>query len=360
MSEQNTPQNEEVDLGQLFKLIGNMFSNFFNFIGNIFKGAFHLFILVLVHFYRGLKWYIAAVVIGVIVGYILDKNTEPAYVGNLYIETNFGSSRQVYENINNLNQLAEVDQDSVELAKILGLTVAESATIHGFTVEADVDENTMVRSFSQYKSQLDSVSLLDVSYDRYVESLAFYNFVIHKVSVVSSDKFIFQKLVGDFSQEISTNTNIKRKREILIENWNREIATLDKQIREIDSLANQYLKIRIAESEKEALPNTGSSLFLGGTEQKSDLIDESKLLQQKYSLEAKKRGILEALSDNDSPVNVIADFPSSGYESSEWYTKMKLVLPIVFFALTFFGSLAYLLLGYLKEQDALLKEKQDK
>ena len=69
MSEQNTPQNEEGDLGQLFKLIGNMFSNFFNFIGDIFKGAFRFLILILIHFYKGLKWYIAAVVIGVVAGF---------------------------------------------------------------------------------------------------------------------------------------------------------------------------------------------------------------------------------------------------------------------------------------------------
>ena len=41
---------EEVDLGSLFVAIGKGFSNFFNFIGDIFKGAFHSIILVLIFF----------------------------------------------------------------------------------------------------------------------------------------------------------------------------------------------------------------------------------------------------------------------------------------------------------------------
>ena len=44
----NTPNNsEEVDLGQLFKLIGNVFDRFFNFILRIFKSLFLAFIWVI-------------------------------------------------------------------------------------------------------------------------------------------------------------------------------------------------------------------------------------------------------------------------------------------------------------------------
>ena len=37
---------EEVDLGSLFVIIGKGFSKFFNFIGAIFKGIFHSIILI--------------------------------------------------------------------------------------------------------------------------------------------------------------------------------------------------------------------------------------------------------------------------------------------------------------------------
>ena len=41
MSKQNIPQDEEIDLGSLFKIIGKGFSNLFNAVGNFFKGILH-------------------------------------------------------------------------------------------------------------------------------------------------------------------------------------------------------------------------------------------------------------------------------------------------------------------------------
>ena len=52
MSTNNKPLNtdnnnqEEVDLGSLFVIIGKGFSNFFNFIAKTFKGIFHLLSLI--------------------------------------------------------------------------------------------------------------------------------------------------------------------------------------------------------------------------------------------------------------------------------------------------------------------------
>ena len=40
MSTAKNKNEEEVDLGSLFTVIGNGFKNFFNFIGSIFKGIF--------------------------------------------------------------------------------------------------------------------------------------------------------------------------------------------------------------------------------------------------------------------------------------------------------------------------------
>ena len=45
MSTKKQNNDEEVDLGSLFTVIGNGFRNFFNFIASIFKGIFHKLIL---------------------------------------------------------------------------------------------------------------------------------------------------------------------------------------------------------------------------------------------------------------------------------------------------------------------------
>ena len=109
-------QSEEVDLGQLFKLIGNAFDRFFKFIASIFIGVYKLVLVLLIHFYKRVVWYAAAVIIGVVVGFIIDMNLDKLYGANMFIETNFNSSRQVYENIKQFHQLAYEDKDSLELA----------------------------------------------------------------------------------------------------------------------------------------------------------------------------------------------------------------------------------------------------
>jgi len=50
MSTAKNNNEEEVDLGSLFVIIGKGFKNFFNFIGSIFKGAFHFLISILLFF----------------------------------------------------------------------------------------------------------------------------------------------------------------------------------------------------------------------------------------------------------------------------------------------------------------------
>ena len=50
MSTAKNNNEEEVDLGSLFVIIGKGFKNFFNFIGSIFKGIFHFLISCIIIF----------------------------------------------------------------------------------------------------------------------------------------------------------------------------------------------------------------------------------------------------------------------------------------------------------------------
>ena len=52
MATKQQNNEEEVDLGSLFVIIGKGFSNLFNFIGNLFKSIFHFFIIDFTFFKR--------------------------------------------------------------------------------------------------------------------------------------------------------------------------------------------------------------------------------------------------------------------------------------------------------------------
>ena len=170
--------SEEVDLGQLFKLIGNTFQRFFDFIASIFKGAYKVILLLLIHIYKRIVWYAAALFIGVVVGFIVDKTSDKMYGANMFIETNFNSARQVYENVKQFHQLAYIDKDTLELAKRLNISPSEASKLKGFYLEPDLDENEMAQMYSAFYVRLDSLSRVTMTFDIYKESLTPYNFPI--------------------------------------------------------------------------------------------------------------------------------------------------------------------------------------
>ena len=71
-------QSEEVDLGQLFKMIGNAFERFFKFLGNIFYSLFLAFVWFVFFIKRHLIKFIIAAIIGIAIGLVFEKTKEPA------------------------------------------------------------------------------------------------------------------------------------------------------------------------------------------------------------------------------------------------------------------------------------------
>ncbi len=355
---QNNQPSEEVDLGQLFKAIGNMFDRFFKFIASIFKGIYRFIIMLLMHLYKRLKWYALAIVIGGVLGYYLDKNSDTLYGANMFIETNFKSARQVYENMLQLNQLAYNDKDSVKLAQIFKISVSEAAHLKGFYIDPDIDENFIIEKFSEYYTQLDSTTKADVTYLKFKESLTKYNFKTHRIGVASTDKTIYKKIENELINQLAINPYLHELANVSKENFEREEKALSEQITKTDSLVNEYLKIRINESEKEPVAGSGTNLYMGSAENSGNLIvDESKVLEKRLALESKLRDVYEQKASQSQVINIISDFPETGYDISSWKDKNKFKLPIAFFLITFFGFILFGLGKYLNSEDKRLNSK---
>ncbi|GAL62295.1 hypothetical protein [Algibacter lectus] len=328
-------QSEEVDLGQLFKLIGNAFDRLFKFIGGIFTKIFGLFIGVLSHFFKRKIWYASVVIIGFAVGFFMDSTSDKTYGANMFIETNFNSSRQVYENIRQFHQLANEDQDFQELSKRLNITEEEAETLKGFYIDPDTDESFIVEKYSNFYKKLDSISRLEMTYERYKESLSSYDFNIHYIGVASTDKRIYKKIEKAFITEISSNNYLEEVVRVNVENLEKQDEALLIQIQKNDSLVKEYLNIRINESKKENETNSGTNLYMGNSESGSLIMDESVIIEKRLDLEAQRRIINKDKAEQKNVINVIANFPTNGYDISKWYEKNKFLIPIILFVLTF-------------------------
>ncbi len=327
-------ESEEVDLGQIFKLIGSAFDRFFRFIGSIFIGIYDLVIALLIHFYKRMIWYALGLVIGLISGFIIDVKLDHLYGANVFIETNFNSARQVYENIKQFQQLAAKDKDILQLAKILGINKEEASKLKGFYIEPDIDENYIVELYSEFYVSLDSTSRSTTNYENYKKSLTAYNFKVHQIGVASTDKYIFKKIQNKFIEQIMGNDYLKELADVSRQNLEKQDATLLLQIEKTDSLASEYLKIRINESTKQPISGSGTNLYLGNAETNKLLVDESAVIQQRLILEDERREVNSKLVKEKNIINIISGFPESGYDITKWYEKMKYLLPIVLFSIT--------------------------
>ncbi|WNH08625.1 hypothetical protein [Thalassobellus suaedae] len=354
-SPQPQQQSEEVDLGQLFKLIGNAFDRFFKFIGSIFIGIYNVVLLLLIHFYKRLVWYAGAVIIGVVLGFFIDMKSDKLYGANLYIQTNFNSARQVYENIKQFHQLANLDKDTLELAKRLNISPEEYSNLKGFYIEPDIDENNIASMYSSFYKQLDSLSRLEMTYDRFKESLTPYNFSIHRLGVASTDRNLYAKIENSFVNQLSDNDYLEDILKSNSEILDKKDYSLLQQVQKTDSLAKEYLKIRINESQKAQTPGAGTNLYMGDAESAggSLIVDESKIIQQRLGYENRRRKIDSTKAIQKNIVNVLANFPKSGYDIRKWTDKKKFVLPIVFVVLTLLVFCFIGLGDFLKKQSKL-------
>lgn len=67
MAKESQPK-EDIELGSLFIIIGKGFSNLFNFIAKVFKGVYHLLILLLLFIKTNIVKLLIAAVVGGIIG----------------------------------------------------------------------------------------------------------------------------------------------------------------------------------------------------------------------------------------------------------------------------------------------------
>ena len=348
--EQENNQSEEVDLGQLFKVIGNGFRSFFNGIASIFKGIFEGIIFVLAHFYKRWYWYTGVIIVGFIIGFVLNSTSEKSYGAYMYIKTNFNSGRQVYENMKQLHQLANVDQDTIELGRLLDISPSEASKIKGFYIMSNTDRNTVSEMYSEYRQNLDSVSQSELTFEIYKESLADYELPVHQIGVAATDKFIYKEIEKAFVEELANNDYLLELSEVNTENLISEVETLEKQVDKTDFLIEEFLKIKIAQSQKPE--SNGTNLYMGDSESDKSAINEGQLLKEQLRLQEDKREAMRKLVEERDVISVISGFPSSGYDTREWTDKYYYTIPLALFSITLF---AFLLLGL----GQFLKERED-
>jgi len=342
----NQSTSDEIDLGQLFQLIGRGFQKLFNFISSIFKGIFHLIILFLLFLQKNFIILVVAVFIGLVAGFLADMYKTPKYISKMVVEPNFNSVQQLYNNIDFYNDLAKAE-DSLTLSKALKISISEAATIRELFVDSYSDENQKIQLFDEFIRELDTTTVKALDYESYLKNFNSMDARFHQISLIATNDEVAKSVQPSIIESISANNYFKLQKRINDENLELQERIYNQQLLEIDSLQQLYKRVLEKEADK-PMQGTNINLAENGESQNKELA----LVQEREVLKQRLVELNEERANKSDILNIISDFPARGVKMKGFWNSYKFVLPLLLLTLVFVGLNILTLNRYLKNYKA--------
>ncbi len=320
---------EEIDLGHLFYVLGKAISNVFSWFIGLLTRIWDLFISILLLIRANFKALTAAAVLGGLLGGIYQyaiKTKE--FESSMTLQPNFGSSVQLYKNIDFYQSLIE-QEDFSRLMESLSITEEEARSLKEIDVEPYVNDNQVLLAYKDFIQNLDSLTFDIVGYDEFAEAQPEESFKYHVVTVRAIDRFVFEKLESPIINSIINNKYYDKVKSNAYENLLSKKKALETSLHELDSLRSIYKKVMIAESQKE---NSGTNIYLAelNASNKEVLVFDKFLSLNEDLFEVNNR-----LTEEREVINVVSSFNSVGMSAKGWYRNYAIVGFIAGFALVF-------------------------
>ena len=313
---------EEVDLGSLFVIIGKGFSNFFNFIGNIFKGIFHFFISILIFLKENSFKIGIAAIIGFAVGIFLEIKSSDTYSSVMLVQPNFKSVNQLYNNINYYNDLVE-QKDTVGIQNTFNLDKETAASLKEFSIEPIANENDIINAYNDFVLEVDTATVSSYAFEDFKASFKDLDYKTHEINVIAEKNDVFNKLDEIIISSVVKNKYFSRVKELTNENLNRTDSLLRQNLSQVDSLRKVYMQVMIEEAKKQS---NGTSIDLGGEKRSTK---ELELFATKRSLNSELKNVVIDKSEKYEVVNVISNFQPVGYKIDGVYENKAVQFSIL-------------------------------
>ncbi|MDC3194860.1 hypothetical protein OAT76_00455 [Flavobacteriaceae bacterium] len=324
MSTDKNNNEEEVDLGSLFVIIGKGFKNFFNFIESIFKGAFHFLISILLFFKKHFKKILIPTLLGFIVGVCLEYSKEKVYGSNLLVQPNFNSTKQLYNNINYYNDLVKQGNFSL-LASIFKIDTARSSSLRKFEISPIIRKIDVINSYDRFVTTSDSLTVNSFNFYDFNDSFSDYDYYTHEIQVEATINDVFLGLDEVIIASVVNNNYFNQIKKLKNEQFQRTDSLLRVNLIEVDSLRNVYMSVMIEEAKNSS---TGTSIDLGGSQKTTKEIE---LFDTDQAINNNLIKISEDIAQKSEVINVISNFQPIGSEIKGFTKNYG-------FLLGFFGS----------------------
>ncbi|MEP5338891.1 MAG: hypothetical protein ABJL44_18585 [Algibacter sp.] len=335
---QSPQQSEEVDLGQLFKLIGNVFERLFRFIGNIFYKVFLAFVWMVFFVKKHIIKIGIAGIIGMGYGFFKQNKGEPVYKSTTVIKQNYETGENLYRAIDYYNELIS-EEDSVTLGNIFKINSAKAASIIGLSIEAIINENEKLVEYDLYIKSLDSVLASNVTLEMYVNNSKEYQYPNQRIMIKAKEKDVFEPIINRIVNSI-TETKffvIEQKKDL------EELISLEKIILESISASKELQEVYkdvLTAPLNDDTKGIQASIRIDNTEDKYqtkefELYNSDVELRREFvKIQRKKedkRNILEVISsqENQGTIDNSKEFFGVMIDSKVYYTIILMMLTCI-------------------------------
>ena len=337
MSTASNPQpSEEVDLGQLFKIIGNGFRSLFQFIGSIFKQLFLAFVWLVFFLKKRAIILLIAAAVGLALGLVLNKTSLPIYKSSISVKQNYPTGQNLYGSIEYYNGLLK-DRDYEVLGRVLGIGEDVSNEIVEFSIEPIITDNDRVVMFDQYITELDSLAASKVEYEAFIDNIEDYKHRNQQISIKSTTRVNFKSVFENIVDNINSNSFFKNEQAKDIFELEESKAAIEKALVQSDSLQRTYK--RVLEQQMDAKSGAEIGITFEG-DNDIDKTREYDLYLNDIELRKELVDINRRLNDIENIVDAISSKQESGFvDNTKEMLGMKLssrnYYPALFFILAF-------------------------
>ncbi len=320
--------NEEVDLGSLFKIIGKGLNNLAKAIGGFFKAIFHYFILFLLFLRNNTLKLGLAAIIGGGIGLYLDLTLPKVYSSSMIVEPNFNSTQQLYNNINFYQDLVK-QKDSIVLGSVLGISPLKASKLKGFYIAPIKNENEKLEHFDDFIESVDTTTVKNIDIKEFKRNFTDYDYTYHKIRVESEIDDIYNKISGPIINSIANNNYFKNQKQINDENLLVNEQLLKKSLTEIDTLRKIYNEVLIKEANK---VESGTTITLAQGIKKTEEIE---LFEESLDLNEELIENNKEKANTTEILNVVSSFNQVGTKERGLLKKYTILLAGLAFGLMF-------------------------
>jgi hypothetical protein len=342
MSTNNRNNEEEVDLGSLFVIIGKGFSNFFNFIGSIFKRIFHFTIILLLFLKQHIIPVGIAAILGFIVGFFLEIKIPKRYSSDLLLQTNYKSSRQLYDNISFYNNLVK-QKDTLGLRETFELDTETAISLKKFTITPIKNQNDIISGYDDLILKVDTATIRSYDFKDFEASFTDFDYKLHQITVVAEKNNVFKSLDELIIAGVVESKYFMTLKKLTTDNLNRTDSIYRQNLVQIDSLGKVYMQVLLAEAKKES---NGTSIDFAGQNKSTKEIE---LFYTNKRINEDLADLTEAKSQKFEIINIISNFQPIGSEVNEIIENKAFQLSCLFALLTILILLLFKLNSYLED-----------